>query len=78
MAGGVPVFVKCPIEADLKMTPDQLEAAITSRTKWLILNSPSNPGGVGYDVADLAGFAEVLRRHPQVNLISDDIYEHLV
>ncbi len=78
VAGGVPVFVKCPVLANLKMTPDQLEAAITPRTKWLILNSPSNPGGVGYGADDLAGFAEVLRRHPQVHLISDDIYEHLV
>ena len=78
VAGGIPVFVECPISANLKMTPDQLEAAITPRTKWLILNSPSNPGGVGYGAADLAGFAEVLRRHPQVYLISDDIYEHLV
>ena len=78
VAGGTPVFVECPVSANLKMTPDQLEAEITPRTKWLILNSPSNPGGVGYGVADLASFAEVLRRHPQVHLISDDIYEHLV
>ena len=78
VAGGTPVFVECPVAANLKMTPDQLEAAITPRTKWLILNSPSNPGGVGYGAADLADFAEVLRRHPQVHLISDDIYEHLV
>ena len=47
VAGGVPVFVKCPVGANLKMTPDQLEAAITPRSKWLILNSPSNPSGVG-------------------------------
>ena len=78
VVGGTPVFVECPVAANLKMTPDQLEAAITPRTKWLILNSPSNPGGVGYGAADLADFAEVLRRHPQVHLISDDIYEHLV
>jgi aspartate aminotransferase len=78
VAGGVPVFVECPVAANLKMTPAQLEAAITPRTKWLILNSPSNPGGVGYGAADLAQFAEVLRRHPQVHLLSDDIYEHLV
>ncbi len=78
VAGGVPVFVECPISANLKMNPDQLEAAITPRTKWLILNSPSNPAGVGYSAVDLASFAEVLRRHPQVYIISDDIYEHLV
>ena len=77
VAGGTPVFVECPVAANLKMTPDQLEAAITPRTSG-ILNSPSNPGGVGYGAADLADFAEVLRRHPQVHLISDDIYEHLV
>jgi len=78
VAGGKPVFVECPVSAGLKMTPDQLEAAITPRTKWLILNSPSNPGGAGYDADDLAGFAAILRRHPQVHLLSDDIYEHLV
>ena len=76
-AGGIPVLVECPISAKLKMTADQFEAAITPRTKWLILNSPSNPGGVGYTEADLTAFAEVLRRHPHVHLFSDDIYEHL-
>ena len=50
---------------------------ITAKTKWLILNSPSNPGGVGYSAADLADLAAVLRRHPHVHVISDDIYEHL-
>ena len=78
VAGGTPVFVECPVSANLKMTPAQLEAAITPRTKWLILNSPSNPGGVGYGADDLAEIAEVLRRHPHVHLLSDDIYEHLV
>ncbi|MDB2324054.1 pyridoxal phosphate-dependent aminotransferase [Alphaproteobacteria bacterium] len=77
VAGGTPIFVECPISANLKMSPEQLEAAITPRTKWLILNSPSNPGGVGYDAAALAGFAEVLRRHEHVHVMSDDIYEHL-
>ena len=75
---GVPVFVTGRGDNPLKMQPADLEAAITAKSKWLILNSPSNPGGVGYDANDLAAFAEVLRRHPHVHVISDDIYEHLV
>ena len=73
----VPVFVTGSGANPLKMCPSDLEGAISSHTKWVILNSPSNPGGVGYSAADLSGFAEVLRRHPHVHVISDDIYEHL-
>jgi aspartate aminotransferase len=60
------------------MTPDQLEAAITPRTKWLILNSPSNPTGAAYSRAQLAALAAVLVRHPNVRVLADDIYEHVV
>jgi aspartate aminotransferase len=72
----VPVFLR-PASPTLKFTPDELAACITAKTKWLILNSPSNPGGIGYTAADLKAIAEVLRLHPQVYVICDDIYEHL-
>jgi len=72
----VPVFLT-PASARLKFTADELAAAISPKTKWLILNSPSNPGGVGYGAEDLTAIAEVLRQHPHVHVISDDIYEHL-
>ena len=72
----VPVFLR-PASPTLKFTPDELVACITAKTKWLILNSPSNPGGIGYTAADLTAIAEVLRQHPQVYVICDDIYEHL-
>ena len=73
-----PVFVKGSGANPMKISAEDLEAAITPNSKWLILNSPSNPGGVGYDADDLMAFAAVMRRHPQLHLISDDIYEHLV
>tara|TARA_B100000989_G_scaffold295055_1_gene275302 strand:- start:77 stop:1276 length:1200 start_codon:yes stop_codon:yes gene_type:complete len=76
LAEAVPVFLR-PANDTFKFTPDELKACITDKTKWLILNSPSNPGGVGYMAADLIAIAEVLRQHPQVFVISDDIYEHL-
>lgn len=76
LAEAVPVFL-CPASPTLKFTPDELAACITAKTKWLILNSPSNPGGIGYTAADLTAIAEVLRQHPQVYVICDDIYEHL-
>ncbi len=76
--GGVPVMVECPAENGFKMTPEQLEAAITPKTKWLMLNSPSNPTGAAYTEADLKGLAEVLMRHPHVWVLTDDIYEHIV
>jgi aspartate aminotransferase len=78
LAGGEPVAVT-GLEADgFKLRPDVLEAAITPRTKWLILNSPSNPTGAAYTRAELEALAEVLRRHPQVWVLTDDMYEHLV
>ena len=76
LAEAVPVFLR-PASPTLKFTPDELVACITAKTKWLILNSPSNPGGIGYTAADLKAIAEVLRQHPQVYVICDDIYEHL-
>ena len=75
--GGVPVFVECSAEADFKMTPEQLEAAITPKTKWLVLNSPSNPTGSAYSPDELRGLADVLLKHPQVWTLTDDIYEHI-
>lgn len=78
MAGGTPVFVQCGPNANYKLTPDALEAAITPKTKWLVLNSPSNPTGAAYTKAELRGLADVLLRHPHVFIITDDMYEHLV
>ena len=78
LAEGEPVIVACPAEADFKLTPEALEAAITPRAKWLILNSPSNPTGSGYTAAELEALAEVLLRHPQIWVMTDDMYEHIV
>ena len=78
IGGGTPVFVPATLERGFKMAPADLEAAITPRTKWLIFNSPSNPSGAAYTHAELAALCEVLLRHPQVWVLSDDIYEHLV
>jgi aspartate aminotransferase len=77
LAGGTPVVVECGIEQNFKMTPDQLEAAITPNTKWLIFNSPSNPTGAGYSWDELKGLTDVLVRHPHVWVMTDDMYEHL-
>ena len=78
LAGGTPVSVECGIETNFKMTPAQLEAAITPRTKWFIFNSPSNPTGAGYTRTELEALTDVLMRHPHVWIMSDDMYEHLV
>ncbi|MGB1540065.1 MAG: pyridoxal phosphate-dependent aminotransferase, partial [Rickettsiales bacterium] len=77
-AGGTPVAVNCPQSQGFKMTPEQLEAAITPKTKWLILNSPSNPTGAAYSEAEIKALGEVLKRHSHVWVMTDDIYEHLV
>ncbi|MCK8462733.1 pyridoxal phosphate-dependent aminotransferase [Aliiroseovarius sp. S1339] len=77
LAGGEPVVVECPIETGFRMTPDQLEAAITPKTKWLIFNSPSNPTGAGYTRDQLKALTDVLIRHPHVWVMTDDMYEHL-
>jgi aspartate aminotransferase len=78
LAGGTPVPVVAGIETNFKLTPAQLEAAITPKTKWFIFNSPSNPTGAGYTAAELKGLTDVLMRHPHVWVMSDDMYEHLV
>ena len=78
MAGGEPVFTPTTAENAFKVRPADLEAAITPRTRWLILNSPSNPSGAAYTESELQGLAEVLLRHPQVWILTDDMYEHLV
>ncbi len=78
LAGGTPVVVPCPAENDFKLQPQNLEAVLTPRTKWLFLNSPSNPTGSTYTAAELEALAEVLRRHAQVWILTDDIYEHIL
>ena len=74
---GVPVFVAAGADQGYRITPAQLDAAITPRTRWLILNSPSNPTGAGYTKAELIALAEVIERHPHVWVMADDIYEHI-
>lgn len=76
--GGKPVIVPCDRVAGFKLTGPTLEAAITPRTRWVILCTPSNPSGAVYSSEELAALAEVLHRHPHVAVITDDIYEHLV
>ncbi len=76
--GATPVAVDCGIDAGFKLTPAQLDAAITPATKWVILNSPSNPTGAAYNRAELAALAEVLVRHDHVWVLTDDMYEHIV
>ncbi|ABL69049.1 pyridoxal phosphate-dependent aminotransferase [Paracoccus denitrificans] len=78
LAGGTPVVIEGAMANGYRITPEQLEAAITPRTKWVILNSPSNPTGAGYGEEHMRGLTEVLMRHPHVWVLSDDIYEHLV
>lgn len=78
LAGGEPVFVEGPSQTGYKITADQLEAAITPKTKWFIFNSPSNPSGAGYTAEELKALTDVLMRHPHVWIMTDDMYEHLV
>jgi aspartate aminotransferase len=77
LAEGTPVFVECPQADGFKLRPEGLERAITARTKWLVLNSPSNPTGAAYTADELKALAAVLRRHPHVLIMVDDMYEHL-
>jgi aspartate aminotransferase len=77
-AGGTPVFIAAGAEQSYKIKPEQLEAAITQKTKWVILNSPSNPTGAAYSAAELKAIGEVLERHPQVWVFADDMYEHIL
>jgi len=78
LGGGTPVMIEASLVADFKITPDQLEAAVTPETKWFIFNSPSNPTGAGYSWDELKALTDVLMRHPHVWVMSDDMYEHLV
>ncbi|MDV4145411.1 pyridoxal phosphate-dependent aminotransferase [Shimia sp. FJ5] len=77
LAGGIPVIAAATLENSFKLTPEQLEAAITPNTKWLIFNSPSNPTGAGYSRDELKALTDVLMRHPHVWVMTDDMYEHL-
>ena len=76
-AGGTPVFIAAGAGQGYKISPEQLDAAITPATRWLILNSPSNPTGAAYSANELAALGEVLRHHPQVLILTDDMYEHV-
>lgn len=78
LADGVPVFVDCPEAKGFKLQPEDLERAITPRTRWLVLNSPNNPSGATYTRQELVALAQVLNRHPHVWVMTDDIYEHLI
>lgn len=77
LADGVPVIVETGIEENFKISPEQLENAITDRTKLFVINSPSNPTGAVYSKEELVALAKVLERHPHVMVITDDIYEHI-
>ncbi|HHG8771590.1 TPA: aminotransferase class I/II-fold pyridoxal phosphate-dependent enzyme [Raoultella planticola] len=76
--GGTPVLVECHLEQGYKLQPEQLAASITPRTRWLVLNHPGNPDGAVYSAAELAALAEVLRQHPQVLVMLDDLYEQIL
>ena len=75
---GVPVVIECKEKDNFKLQPEQLDAVITSRTKWLFLNSPSNPAGSLYSLSELRALGEVLLKYPYVNVLTDDIYEHII
>jgi aspartate aminotransferase len=78
LCGARSVIVHCGVDSEFKLTPEALNNAITPRTRWLILNSPSNPTGAVYSLAELRALGEVLLRHPHVLVLADDIYEHLI
>lgn len=77
LADGTPVIIKSGLDQGFKITPEQLTAAITPKTRLMVINSPSNPTGAAYSHAELAALGEVLRKHPQIIVASDDIYEHI-
>lgn len=77
LAGGQPVIITASTQTAYKVTPQQLEAAITPKTKWFLFNSPSNPTGAGYSRKELKGLTDVLKRYPHVWVMTDDMYEHL-
>jgi aspartate aminotransferase len=76
--GGQAVALKCPAELGFRLTPDQLEAAITPKTRWIMLNLPSNPAGAVYSDGDLRALGAVLEKHPHVLILSDEVYEHIL
>ncbi|MCG9095761.1 pyridoxal phosphate-dependent aminotransferase [Laribacter hongkongensis] len=78
LAGGVPVVVECGIEQGYKLSPAQLEAAITPKSRMLVINSPSNPTGAVYTLEELKALGEVLKKHPNILVASDDMYEHVM
>ncbi|MGI3903690.1 MAG: pyridoxal phosphate-dependent aminotransferase [Janthinobacterium lividum] len=78
IGGGTPVIVQTTLEKNFKLQPEDLERAITPKTKWVLLNSPSNPSGAAYSRAEMKGLTDVILRHPDVWVLTDDIYEHLV
>ena len=78
LAGGTPVFVDGKEELGFRIAPEDLEAAIGPRTKWVLINSPSNPSGAAYTADELAALCEVVRRHEHVWILTDDMYEHIV
>ena len=78
LCGGEPKVIPAGIDTGFKITPAQLESAITPKTKWFIFNSPSNPTGAGYSADEIRGLTDVLLRHPQVMIMTDDMYEHIV
>ncbi len=78
LLGGAPVIAECPAQAGFRLTPQALEAAITPRTRWLFLNMPGNPSGAVYSEAELKALGQVLARHPDILVLSDEIYEHIV
>ena len=77
LAGGTPIILECTEKQGFKISPSELEKIITKKTKWIILNSPSNPTGACYSEKDIREIAKVLEKHPQVYILSDDIYEHV-
>ena len=77
LAGGTPISVSSDMQSGFRAKPEDIEAAITKKSKWIILNSPSNPSGATYTENELKDFAEVIRKHPQLNVMCDDIYEHI-
>lgn len=78
LAGGTPVFIDASIETGFKITPDQLDAAISPKTKWVMLNSPSNPSGAAYSYDEMKALTDVILKHPHVWVLADDIYEHII
>ena len=77
-SGGIPVIIPCSADQEFKLRPKQLEAAITPKTQWLLLNSPNNPTGAVYNKTELKALAEVLLRYPKIKILMDDIYEHII